>query len=109
MMNPIFLMALSVLLTSCAYNTSDQKTFANTLASYDMRDGILDTIKAQQEIRQPDCADFKLIDAKTLRRQDLIILEEWTIEACGSQVIYDVQISQQNNMPRQYNVTRRRE
>ena len=109
MMNPILLMVLSVLFAGCVYNTSDQKTFANTLASYDMRDGILATIKAQQEIHQPSCADFKLADARLLRRQDLIILEEWTIEACGSPVIYDVQIIQQNNKPRQFNVTRRQE
>ena len=98
-----------VLLTSCTMSPSIKAVPTESIATIDMRDNIVRTIEAQQKIYQPDCAKHEITDARFIRTQGLSVLEEWLVTACGIETIYDVQILQQNNMPRQFNVTRRQE
>src|SRR5262245_3602349 len=107
----IFALALTVLCAGCITKDVSPNQFPNTLASYDMREDITKTITAQQRMHQPDCGNFDITNAQVVGSHHLTIMEEWVVMACGSEVIYDIQITQQENtnLPRQFNVTRRKE
>ena len=79
-----------------------------TSASYTMRGGIVRTIDSLQKMYDPGCKSHAITDARVAGSQDMTVLEEWSVLACGTVAIYDIQITHSPYGGTTYNVTRRK-
>ena len=79
-----------------------------TSASYTMRGGIVRSIDSLQKLYDPGCASHTITDARVVGSQELTVLEEWSVLACDSVTIYDIQITHSPYGGITYNVTRRK-